>query len=51
MPTFILTDGRGDEQINYGFPAQPGEGSLHPTAGTDYKALGRYSLLVDIGLS
>ena len=27
-PTFILTHGRGDNNINYGFPAQPGEGSL-----------------------
>lgn len=27
-PTFILTHGRGDDKINYGFPAQPGEGSL-----------------------
>ncbi|WP_277757882.1 N-methyl-L-tryptophan oxidase [Pseudomonas sp. A34-9] len=27
-PTFILTHGRGDDKINYGFPALPGEGSL-----------------------
>ncbi len=27
-PTFIFTHGRGDDKINYGFPAQPGEGSL-----------------------
>ncbi|MBA1245496.1 N-methyl-L-tryptophan oxidase [Pseudomonas japonica] len=27
-PTFILTHGRGDDHINYGFPALPGEGSL-----------------------
>ncbi|MFJ4111932.1 N-methyl-L-tryptophan oxidase [Pseudomonas sp. NPDC089758] len=27
-PTFILTHGRGDDKINYGFPALPGEGSM-----------------------
>ncbi|MBK5512123.1 N-methyl-L-tryptophan oxidase [Pseudomonas sp. TH15] len=27
-PTFILTHGRGDDKVNYGFPALPGEGSL-----------------------
>lgn len=27
-PTFILTHGRGDDKINYGFPALPGEGCL-----------------------
>ena len=27
-PTFILTHGRGDDKINYGFPALHGEGSL-----------------------
>nr|WP_245362786.1 N-methyl-L-tryptophan oxidase [Pseudomonas sp. BP8] len=27
-PTFILTHGRGDDKINYGFPALAGEGSM-----------------------
>ncbi len=27
-PTFILTHGRGDNKVNYGFPALPGEGTL-----------------------
>lgn len=27
-PTFILTHGRGDDKINYGFPALPGESSM-----------------------
>ncbi len=27
-PTFILTHGRGDDKVNYGFPALPGEGTL-----------------------
>ncbi|MFW9081968.1 N-methyl-L-tryptophan oxidase [Pseudomonas sp. P2757] len=27
-PTFIFTHGKGDDCVNYGFPAQPGEGSL-----------------------
>lgn len=27
-PTFILTHGRGDDNINYGFPALSGEGSM-----------------------
>ncbi|WP_416423841.1 N-methyl-L-tryptophan oxidase [Pseudomonas sp. App30] len=27
-PTFILTHGRGDDKVNYGFPALPGEGTV-----------------------
>lgn len=27
-PTFIFTHGRGDDKINYGFPALPGESSM-----------------------
>ena len=27
-PTYILTHGKGEEDVNYGFPALPGEGSL-----------------------
>lgn len=38
-PTFIFTHGRGDDCINYGFPALPGEGSLK-IATAQYKVAG-----------
>lgn len=43
-PTFILTHGRGDDKINYGFPAQPGEGSLK-IATAQYHAVSQPDLL------
>ncbi|VVM73469.1 Monomeric sarcosine oxidase [Pseudomonas fluorescens] len=37
-PTFIFTHGRGDDKINYGFPALPGESSMKIATAQYYTA-------------